>query len=387
MGQSTNDDSRPAERFAALGHRLRYQMLAALLEQPAGGAELARRIGRAPGTVGYHLGVLEQAGLVQVRSTRRVRALTERIYGPTSLAEEVMAAVRAPAVDVAGGITVDVATGKPQPASSPALATLGAPRPQMELPSVHKPRIELNPSTQAGVLRFIHYGFMPNRLGYCGPDDNRRLFDHGVAGEADGSLLPSLARFLGPLPYLRAIAAGAHIPDLFDERVVEAYWIGNDLLSQFASHELYEALRERFRKELPPKIMDLIADKIPAGALPHHSFHVFDVWLRVGKLDGNVIATLDHCRISWGKVTSVDGPTIGVERSPLVLHEGRLRLATPELVHVTRMMDGRGFVTELAPGDTVSLHWGWVCERLSEHQAQDLERYTGHHVRLANQTI
>jgi hypothetical protein len=158
------------------------------------------------------------------------------------------------------------------------------------------------------VLRFIHYAYMPNRLGYCGPDENRRLFDHGVAGEADGTLLPSLARFLGPLPYLRAIAAGAGTADVFDERVVEAYWIGNDLLGQFASQELYAALRERFRRELPPKIMDLISDKVPAGALPHHSFHVFDVWLawRTGKM----ISTLDR-RISWGRVTS-SRPTVGV---------------------------------------------------------------------------
>jgi hypothetical protein len=261
------------------------------------------------------------------------------------------------------------------------------PGPAIEAANSPRSRIELPPSSQAGILRFIHYAFMPNRLGYCGPDDNRRLFDHGVAGEADRTLVPALTRFLGPMPYLRAIAAGAGIRDPFDDRVVEAYWIGNDLLSTFASHELYEALRERFRKELPPRIMDLIADKIPAGALPHHSFHVFDVWLRVGRLDGNVVATLDHCRISWGTVTSADGPTVGVERSPLALHKGKLRLAPPELVYTTRLMDGRGFVTELAPGDKVSLHWGWVCERLSERQAQDLERYTGHHVRLANQTI
>ncbi len=260
-----------------------------------------------------------------------------------------------------------------------------------DTPSATGPRgrrsIELPPSSQAGILRFIHYGFMPNRLGYCGPDDNRRLFDHGVAGQADASLIPSLARFLGPLPYLRAIAAGADLADPFDDRVVEAYWIGNDLLERFASKELYAALRERFRSQLPPKIMDLVADKIPAGALPHHSFHVFDVWLRVGRLDGNVLDTLDHCRVSWGRVVSVDGTTVGVDRPPLVLRGGKLGLGAARRVYVTRLVDGRGFVTELAPGDLVSLHWGWVCERLTERQGRDLERYTRHHIRLANQTL
>ena len=32
----------------------------------------------------------------------------------------------------------------------------------------------------AGPLRFIRYGFMPNRLRYCGGDDNRTLFEYGV---------------------------------------------------------------------------------------------------------------------------------------------------------------------------------------------------------------
>ena len=137
----------------------------------------------------------------------------------------------------------------------------------------------------------------------------------------------------------------------------------------------------------PPKIMDLVADKIPAGALPHHSFHVFDVWLRVGQLDGNVLATLDHCRVSWGTVTSVDEATVGVDRPPLKLHGGKLRLGAPERVYTTRLVDGKGFVTEVAVGDVVSLHWGWVCERLSGRQARDLERYTRHHIGVANQTL
>lgn len=366
--------SRPAQRFASLGHPLRLEILEVIARRPVSGAEIARAVGRPPSTVAHHLGVLERAGLIQIVSTRRVRAVNERIFGPTSVADELLAT----AVAAGGTIpsTQELAPQEPPPVADPTAGTKG-----------RAPTIELGPSSQAGVLRFIHYAFMPNRLGYCGPDDNRRLFDHGVAGEADKSLVPSLARFLGPMPYLRAIAAGSGIRDVFDDRVVEAYWIGNDLLDHFASRELYEALRERFRRELPPKVMDLIAEKIPAGALPHHSFHVFDVWLRVGKLDGNVMQTLDHCRVSWGTVTSVDGATIGVDRPPLVLEKGRLAIGRPQRVFTTRLVDGKGFVTELAPGDLVALHWGWVCERLSTKQARDLARYTSHHLRLANQTL
>ena len=36
-----------------------------------------------------------------------------------------------------------------------------------------------------GTLRFIRYGFMPNRLQYCGGDDNRTLFEYGVENVVD----------------------------------------------------------------------------------------------------------------------------------------------------------------------------------------------------------
>ena len=214
MARTDVASARPIERFAALGHPLRIRILILLAEQAASAPELGRRIGRPTGTIAYHVGVLEKAGLVVVVTSRRVRALTERIYGPTAMAEEVLASL-----PIDAGATAEAPTARAGPLD-PAPAPF---RPPVATPNVARPPIELATGTQAGVLRFIHYGFMPNRLGYCGPDENRRLFDHAVAKEVDRSLLPSLARFLGPLPYLRAIAAGAGIRDVFDDRVVEAY--------------------------------------------------------------------------------------------------------------------------------------------------------------------
>src|ERR1700720_3436122 len=99
----------------------------------------------------------------------------------------------------------------------------------------------------AGMLQFIRAGFMPNRLSYCGPvGDNRTLFDYGIAGQADGGLTPLLKRFTGALPYLQLIARANAIPDPFDVRVVEAYWLGNELLEHVEVRQLYDAMRERF---------------------------------------------------------------------------------------------------------------------------------------------
>jgi poly-beta-hydroxybutyrate-responsive repressor len=245
----------------------------------------------------------------------------------------------------------------------------------------------LAPASRAGMVRFIHYSFMPNRLGYCGPDQNSLLFQYGIAGEADPGLPPVLTKFLGPLPYLRTIASAAGIADIFDDRVVEAYWIGNSLLDRINARELDTTLRARFAKELSPKLMEMVAGKVPQGARPHHSFHVFDVWRQVGRLEGNVLATMDNCRISWGRVKSIDGAAVVVDRQPLLMQEGKLVLGPPQVTPVVRLFDGHGFVSELEPGDAVSLHWGWVCERITPDQVRSLERYTGQHLAIANQTI
>ncbi len=134
-------------------------------------------------------------------------------------------------------------------------------------------------------------------------------------------------------------------------------------------------------------MLELVTGKVTAGARPHHSFHVFDIWRNVERLDGNVLATIDNCRISWGTVRAVDGIEVVVDRQPLVLREEKLVLDEPCAERAIRLIEGRGFATTLVPGDVVSLHWGWVCETLDERQVRALERFTRYHLALANQTI
>ena len=238
-----------------------------------------------------------------------------------------------------------------------------------------------------GTTRFVRYAFMPNRLQYCGGDDNRTIFDYAVVGVREPALVAMLRKFSGALPYLSLIARANGLADPFDERVVEAYWLGNELLERVEARELYDDLRARYGKELSPRTMDRVAAKAPAGARPHHSFHVLDVWRHTDHGRVDVLATIDSCRISWGVVRAVDGGELVVDRRPLVLQEGKLALAAAGAERVTRLVEGKGFATEAKPGDVVSIHWGWACEILDERQARSLERYTRLHLRLANESI
>jgi hypothetical protein len=246
--------------------------------------------------------------------------------------------------------------------------------------------LQARPAPLAGSLRFVRYAFMPNRLRYCGGDENRTLFEYGTEHVVDGGLAPLLRKFTGALPYLQLIARANAIADPFDDRVVEAYWLGNDLLAGVEVRQLHDALNERFGKQLQGRTRARVLAKAPAGARPHHNFHVFDVHSRVGALE-NTLETMDQCRVSWGRVARIDGPELVVERPPLLLVEGKLVLGPPRTERAVRQIEGRGFADRATPGDWVSLHWGWVCEVITPRQQANLARYTHDHIRLANQTL
>jgi DNA-binding transcriptional ArsR family regulator len=70
-------------QLRALGHPVRTAILHMVAERAATTSELATAVGRSHGTVAHHLKVLEDAGLIRVVRTRRVRAITESFWGRT----------------------------------------------------------------------------------------------------------------------------------------------------------------------------------------------------------------------------------------------------------------------------------------------------------------
>jgi hypothetical protein len=237
-----------------------------------------------------------------------------------------------------------------------------------------------------GTILFARYAFMPNKLSYCGGDDNKALFDYCVANETDPGLVAILRKFQAAYPYLKLIASSNHIPDPFDHRVVEAYWIGNELLDGVDLAQFYDSLRERFAKQLDAKTLGYLLSKPPLGARAHHSFHVFDVHSRIGIIDHS-LDTMEGCRIGWGQVKGIGATHLVVEHQPLVLERGKLKLGDLRDKRVLRQIDGTGFITNCQVGDYISFHWDWACDRLPPRQVQNLEKYTEYHLKLANRTL
>lgn len=68
------------DQLQALSNQTRWRILGRLLVAPASVQELARSLGVAKGTIGHHVRVLEEAGLIRVVETRRVRGVVEKRY-------------------------------------------------------------------------------------------------------------------------------------------------------------------------------------------------------------------------------------------------------------------------------------------------------------------
>jgi Family of unknown function (DUF6390) len=240
-----------------------------------------------------------------------------------------------------------------------------------------------------GPLLFTRYAYPPNALGLCGTEETRALLEYGAAGAADAGLVELARTFEGAWPYLELIASENRIADPLDARVVEAYWVGSPLLDQVDGRRLGRHLDDRFRARAGPAWRRL-ADAIPARAVPHHNFHVFGVYPWVGLLRTGAstepLRVLESCRIAAGRVEFVAGGAATVVVEPLVWDGRRLRLGPRTRRETAWHTDGLGFVGGLLPGEWVSVHWDWICDRLTAVQVARLRRYTLRTLAIANRT-
>jgi hypothetical protein len=240
---------------------------------------------------------------------------------------------------------------------------------------------------QGGALRFARFAYPPNELGYCGPDASRQLLEQVEAGADDGDLRRLARGFEGAWPYLQLIAGANGIADPLDERVVEAYWVGNELLTAVTPRLMGDSLDARFRGRVGRSWSRLSAP-VSDGALPHHSFHVFGVYPWVGLLrEGQVDAplrVLDRCRIRWGEVLSTSGALAEVRFRPLTWDGRRLELGEPTVERAVLSTDDHSLAGPIGPGDWVALHWDWVCERLDRRSLTSLRTHTLRQLRVVN---
>jgi len=244
-----------------------------------------------------------------------------------------------------------------------------------------------------GLVLHAKHAFMPNALGYCGPDARGRILQLLEEGKAGEGLLKTLEGFEAAYPFLNLIARNTG-RDVFDASVPEAYWIGNSLLDEVPHSDFYGFSHRELKGKDPRKVRDLFRS-IDGSAPPHHTFYVLSTYAGSTVADGpdmsnehrgKVTELMDNCRISWGKVKQVRKNELQVEYRPVVVDESSVTLSAPRLKVVKYNPEVKPFGS-VKPGVVVSLHWDYACDVLSERQTRNLARYTDTDLALINRFL
>jgi len=247
----------------------------------------------------------------------------------------------------------------------------------------------------SGLLTCAAYAFPPNELKYCGPfDKTNDLLGYQEEQVDDKGLKNILTGFHTLYPYLSLIAYENNIRDPLDPRVVEAYWIGNELLKKISGKKLYEHFSGalNLRKKISKNDFSYLVGKIDDGAIPHHTFHVLNVFTRTGHQNvEHTLETMNACRIGWGKVKKIRNDKlemrneIMIETQPLVLKKGKLTLGKPVLKKIYNPLIRKSEISNQK--SNVSFHWNTFCDILTDRQVRNLKHYTEKAIQLANKTL
>ncbi len=233
-----------------------------------------------------------------------------------------------------------------------------------------------------GLLRFARYAFPPNERGLCGPDRSSELAEAIRSGVDDPDVRRIAQGFDGAWPYLVLLGSRLAQGDPLDDRVVDAYWLGDPQGRSVGIASLGDSLRDRFGGRSG---WSGLRDSIESGGWPTHAYHVFMVYPWIGLIRSGLvdpgIEVVDRCRIRSGKVLEVQDHT-AIVVSDRLRWTGHSVEVGQDVTETVSILQNDGY---LEPGALVSLHWSWVCERISARQHAWLEASQAHHLRLANE--
>lgn len=191
-----------------------------------------------------------------------------------------------------------------------------------------------------------------------------------------------LEKFVALNPYLETISAILQKPK-FSYEVIEAYWLGNQLLSK-ANLGDYKILLDNFLKQgVPIWLVEELRRRQPKKFIPFHFFQILHVG--VGRVSGSVpfnIETVNNCMVRWGKVLDIKKDEIIVDllylKASLKTNKDFVvKICNPKWNNLSTKVE---YLPDLLPGvkegDFVAVHWGHAVKVLSKNELNQLQFWT-----------
>jgi len=148
-----------------------------------------------------------------------------------------------------------------------------------------------------GLQLLARFSLTPNKLGLCGRTQIEVEIKECIDKGNCQNLLTQISGFKTQLPYLQTIAEIAQ-KDYLDYEVIEAYWLGNDLLDQFLKTNYFSLYIKYLKQlELPDFFIESIEKHPPKIFIPFHLTSILVPLLPMKNLN-KFKDQIEKCRIS-----------------------------------------------------------------------------------------
>jgi len=234
------------------------------------------------------------------------------------------------------------------------------------------------------LIKACKYSFITNQKNYCGQNNAFSEFRDFIENPVPSKIqrIESLfSSFEALFPYLKLISKANNLSPL-DEKTIEAYWLGSDLLEKVSLEETKKMILEEFAKPglLPKNIAEKKAELIPENSVSHHSFHVLYINFVTKKVEP-VLKNLDNCLISWGKIKEVQENFLLVNSTELLFEFNEFKLKEK-----TKKIDS-GLVFSPEKNSFVSVHWNFAVEQIDKTELHNLKKFTEKNINAVNSLL
>ncbi len=207
----------------------------------------------------------------------------------------------------------------------------------------------------SGLQLLARFSLPPNGLGLCGKEKITSQLSQCITQGHCQSVTQAIPGFKTQLPYLQTIADVTG-KDPLDYQVVEAYWLGNDLLNEFRLEHYQVFLHHLQELHLPDFYIHSFTSLQPSFFIPFHLYSV-RVLNQLPQTTPQMQRQMDKCMISCKKVTAA------------MIKNGQCNVEYNPTIKV---------------GDTGAMHWDVVVKILTPQEINHLSFWTTRVLALAN---
>jgi hypothetical protein len=213
------------------------------------------------------------------------------------------------------------------------------------------------------------FALPPSTLGHCRKDTAPSKLEACILEGKCAGVEKELEKFPSLHPFLKTISEIAGLPK-FSYDVVEAYWIGNDLLRKVKAGDYNILLRNFAGQGVPNFLIKELKRKPPKEFIPTHLFKV--LFIDTASAPSITIEQSNNCMVRWGKVEKLVGNATEVILNSIRKETNKYTL----ILNRETLQYNPKFLPKLKVGDSIVVHWNQIIKAINGREEELLSKYT-----------